>query len=65
MSKKNVQQELNQLAEMITWFQSDEFTLEEAVGKYKEAEALAGKIEADLGELKNDIQVIKQRFDKA
>lgn len=63
MSKKGVQQELVALSEMIAWFQSDDFSLEQAAERYKEAEALAGKIEADLAGLKNEITVIKQRFD--
>ncbi|UTX51166.1 exodeoxyribonuclease VII small subunit [Candidatus Saccharibacteria bacterium TM7i] len=71
MSKKDVQendnttiqQEMTQLSEMIAWFQSDDFSLEAAVDTYKKAEALAGKIEKDLSELKNEITVIKQRFD--
>lgn len=62
---KTVQQELADLSEMIAWFQSDEFSLEEAVTTYKKAEALAKKIDDDLQGLKNEITVIKQRFDTA
>lgn len=58
-----VQQELVDLSEMIAWFQSDDFSLEEAVETYKKAEALAKKIDDDLQGLKNEITVIKQRFD--
>lgn len=71
MSKKveqetgSVKDNLARLSEMIAWFQSDEFTLEQAVPMYKEAEAVAEKIEADLSELKNEITVIKQKFDQA
>ena len=66
MSEKNstVQQKLSDLSELVAWFQSSDFALEEAVEQYKKAEALATEIEADLAHVKNDIQVIKQRFDQ-
>lgn len=61
---KTVQQKMNELNELVAWFQGDEFVLEKAVDKYKAAEKLAEAIENDLQSIKNDIQVIKQRFDK-
>lgn len=60
MSKNTVQDRLVQLSEMIAWFQGDEFSLEEAIEKYKEAEALAASVEEDLTKLKNEITVIRQ-----
>ncbi len=60
---KTVQQKMTALTELVGWFQSTEFSLEEAVDKYKAAEALAEEIEKDLTKLKNDISVVKQRFD--
>jgi exodeoxyribonuclease VII small subunit len=65
MSEKNktVQQKLTDLSELVAWFQSPDFTLEGAVEKYQTAEALAEEIEKDLTKLKNDITVVKQRFD--
>ena len=60
---KTVQEKLSALSELVGWFQSPSFTLEEAVEKYKQAEKLAEEIEVDLTKLKNDIQVIKKKFD--
>ena len=60
---KTIQEKMNDLAGQVAWFDSDEFTLEAAIEKFKAAEALASEIEADLGVLKNDITVLKQRFD--
>jgi len=37
--------------------------LEEAIDKFKQAEKLAASIELDLSSLKNEIQIVKQRFD--
>ena len=61
---KTIQERMTELSEIIQWFQSDDFTLEEAVGRYKAAEELAVSIEGTLNSLKNDIQVIKQSFDE-
>jgi exodeoxyribonuclease VII small subunit len=65
MSKPNktIQEKTAELSELVTWFDSDEFTLETALDKFKEAEALAESIEKDLTALKNDIQIVKQKFD--
>lgn len=60
---KTIQQKTDELSELVAWFDSDEFTLETALDKFKEAELLAETIEKDLIALKNDIQVVKQKFD--
>ncbi|OGL21535.1 hypothetical protein A2707_05880 [Candidatus Saccharibacteria bacterium RIFCSPHIGHO2_01_FULL_45_15] len=62
-SQKTIQQKTIELHEIVAWFDSDEFTLEKAMDTFKKAEALAADIEHDLLSLKNDIQVIKQKFD--
>lgn len=61
--KKTVQEKLTDLSELVAWFQSPSFALEAALDKFKEAEALAETIEKDLTKLKNDITVVKKRFD--
>lgn len=60
---KNLQQKMNELSESIAWFDSDDFALEEAIDKFKAAEKLATEIETDLSSFKNDINVLKQKFD--
>lgn len=66
MSEQNntVQEKMNELSELVAWFQGPEFTLEKAVDQFKKAEALAEDIEKNLTKLKNDIKVVKQKFDK-
>lgn len=67
MSSKNnasVQEKMIKLDELVAWFDSDDFALEQAVDKYKEAEALAKEIKTDLDALTNDIQVVARSFDK-
>lgn len=66
MSKesKTIQEKTAELNELVAWFDSETFTLEEALPKFKAAEALAEEIEKDLLALKNDIEVVKQKFDR-
>ena len=66
MSKtsKTVQEKMTELNELVGWFQGEDFTLEAAVEKFQVAEKLAEEIEHDLQQLKNDITVVKQRFDR-
>lgn len=64
MSKeKTTKEQLAALEELIAWFESDDFSLEEAQAKFKEAEALAGDIRQKLTELGNDITVLNKKFD--
>lgn len=61
--QKTIQQKTVKLNELVAWFDSEEFTLENAMDVFKEAEALATDIETDLLSIKNDIHIIKQKFD--
>lgn len=60
---KTVQDKMDELSELIAWFDSEDFALEEAIDKFKTAEALASEIEKDLTTFKNEITVLKQKFD--
>lgn len=53
------------LGELVEWFESEDFKLEEAIERYKEAEALATEIEEELGQFKNEINILKKKFDQA
>ncbi|MBR3132382.1 exodeoxyribonuclease VII small subunit [Candidatus Saccharibacteria bacterium] len=65
MSEKlNLNQKIEKLDGEVEWFYSDEFKLEEATTKYKEAITLAKEIEKDLVELKNEIEVLTEDFSK-
>lgn len=61
---KTIQEKMSELSELVAWFQSAAFSLEEAFSKFKQAETLADEIEKDLTKLKNDIKVVKKKFDK-
>jgi exonuclease VII small subunit len=60
---KTVQDKLSELSELVAWFQSPAFKLEDALDKFKQSEVLAEEIEKDLTKLKNDIKVVKKKFD--
>lgn len=62
--KLSLNQKIAKLDAQVEWFYSDEFKLEEAVSKYKGAVELAKEIEKDLGELKNEIEVLAEDFSK-
>lgn len=62
--KQSLNQKIEKLDGQVEWFYSDEFKLEEAVGKYKEAVGLTKEIEKDLENLKNEIEVLSEDFSK-
>jgi exonuclease VII small subunit len=67
MSAKNnntVAAKLAELQQQVAWFDGETFTLEEALDKFKYAEKLANEIEKDLVSLKNEVVVLKKRFDQ-
>lgn len=62
--KMSLNKKIEMLDTQVEWFYSDDFKLEEAVDKYKDAVALAKEIEKDLTELKNEIEVLSEDFSK-
>lgn len=56
--KKSLSDKINQLDEASTWFYSDDFSLDEAIEKYKAAIQLSKEIDQDLTDLKNKVEVI-------
>ena len=62
--KISLNDKIKKLDEEVEWFYSDDFKLEEATKKYKDATILAKDIEKDLDELKNEIEIITEDFSK-
>lgn len=62
--KISLNQKIEKLDAQVEWFYSDDFKLEEATDKYREAVKLAKEIEHDLDELKNEITVLAEDFSK-
>lgn len=57
-----IDQMMKQLEERLSWFQSDEFALEEAKARFIEVRELAMAIEARLGDMQNEIEVLAKDF---
>lgn len=60
--KNNISEKTAKLNELVAWFDSDDFELEQAIDRYAEAEKLAAEIEQDLLTLKNNIEIVKTKF---
>lgn len=67
MSKKDertIAEKIENFEAIIRWFQGEEFSLEQAMERYQEAEKLSHEIETQLDTLKHDITILKQKFDQ-
>ena len=62
MTKKKINEKIDELNEQVEWFYGEDFKLEDASEKYKSAIKLAREIETDLTNLKNEIKVIEEDF---
>ena len=62
--KPSLNQKIADLDAQVEWFYSDDFKLEEATSRYKEAAKLAKEIEKDLNSLENEIKVLTEDFSK-
>lgn len=63
-NSKTIAEKRAELAELLAWFEGQDFVLEDAIAKFEKAEALAREIEEELMQYKNKITVLKQRFDQ-
>lgn len=64
-SNMSISEKTIKLNELVEWFDGDDFELEAALDKYAEAEKLASEIEADLLAMKNNISIVKKKFNEA
>lgn len=64
MAEKNLNEKMAELDSKVEWFSSEDFKLEEAVDRYKQATVLAKEIEKDLKTLKNEIEILAADFSK-
>jgi len=60
--KKTIQDKIDNLDKLVSWFQGDDFQLEEAAATLKEAAKLATDIEKDLKTIGNEIVDVKKTF---
>ena len=62
--RETVAEKLEKLESLLTWFESEEITVEESLQKYEEALQLAKEVEELLEKAKNNVEIIKQTFEK-
>ena len=62
--RETVAEKLEKLELLLTWFESEEITVEESLQKYEEALQLAKEVEELLEKAKNNVEIIKQKFEK-
>ena len=64
MSKPNktIAEKTADLQNLLDWFDSDDFELEQAIEKFQIAKQLADEVVHDLDELENEIMVVQQDF---
>lgn len=67
MSERNktIKEKNEELSKIIEWFNSSSFDIELAFERFKQAEILANDIEKELVSMKNEINIIKKKFDVA
>lgn len=61
---KSFQKKMAELDDILAWFESEEVSLDEAVGKYEQAKKLSAELEKELTEAKNKIEIIDKKFSK-
>ena len=61
---KSITKKIEELTNSTDWFYSDDFNLDEAVKKYKEAIELAKELQKDLSDLQNEVEVLTEDFQK-
>lgn len=60
---KNLNQQLQDLDELLAWFEQPNIDLEDALQKFDQGVELAEAIKKRLGKVENKITVLKERFD--
>lgn len=60
---KTIVDNINELESLLSWFESEEITVEESLEKYEQALQLSKELESQLKEAKNKVEVIKKKFD--
>ncbi len=60
----SLQAKIDRLDQLADWFYSDEFELDQALERYKQAITLAEEIQMDLKHLQNEVTILRENFAK-
>lgn len=61
-NKKSVEAKIDELEQLLVWFESNEVTVDSALEKYNRAGEIASELEDELKKAKNQVEVIKKKF---
>lgn len=61
--KNKITDKIASLDELLAWFSGDQFNIDQAMKQYAKAETLAQEIEQELLSLKNEVEILKKKFD--
>lgn len=61
---KTISEKIADLQEYVAWFEGEDFKVEQSLEKYKAAEKLATEIKTDLDGFRNEVTVLKKKFDQ-
>ena len=64
-NKLTIEERIQELEQLLAWFESDEVTVTESLKKYERAQQLAHELEVALNEAKNKVSEIELQFKKS
>ena len=64
MAELKINDKIKKLNDEVEWFYGEDFKLEEATKRYKDATKLVKEIESDLEKIKNEVKIIDEDFSK-
>jgi len=65
VKKSDINSKLNELEELLSWFEQPDVDIEAAIAKFEKGSELAGEIREQLQSIENKITVLEKRFDQA
>lgn len=61
-NKKSVEAKIDELEQLLDWFESNEVTVDSALEKYERAGQITSELEDELKKAKNQVEVIKEKY---
>lgn len=61
-NKKSVEAKIEELEQLLVWFESNEVTVDSALEKYERAGQITSELEDELKKAKNQVEVIKEKY---
>lgn len=58
-NKRTIADKMAELDKSVEWFYGEDFVIDQALDKYKNASSLAEEISKDLESLKNEVEVLE------